>query len=312
MKGLWNLSINQIHIIAQLPKAKGIRDLARKNSLDPAAVSRMIKDAEDLFGFILVTRSQRGVSLTSEGMQISQLCIDIIRGINKFEEFRPNDSGEDKIVSFVLGSRGYLSVSIAGFIAEIPTQESGIRFKFIDTSPSALFQGCLAGAVDIAIHFEDWAWPSNWSTKMVGSLTWGIVVRAQHPIKAKINSRDLQKFPFITASYLLDDHLIRIPDSFPLRLSQRQLGHESQTAFISKAILMSSNHVAFLPLISMKNEILSGEIRVVKVTDMEALTMPLRLSCHMDRVSNKAQAAVALSLEKISQVDDEISTLLRV
>ncbi len=249
--------------------------------------------------------------MTSEGQQIARLCSEVIASIGKFEEFRPNHLSHENITSFVLGSRGYLTSIIAGLLAQAPIEKSGCRFKFMDTSPSLLLQSCLSGLVDIGVHFEDWSWPSSWATKTVGSLTWGLVVRDRHPIKSKIESQQVQKYPFITASYLLEDRLERIPDAFPLRISQRWLGHESQTAFASKAILLSSDHVAFLPLISVEKEILSGQIRVVKVLDMEPHQMPLRMSFHQDRVLKKSEVSVTEALTKISTVNLELSRTLR-
>ena len=282
MRSIWGLSISQIHLISQLSEVRGIRELARNNAVDPAAVSRSIKDAEDLLKLALMLRSQKGIVLTSEGRQIVGLCKEVVASVSKLEEYRPKNLAHEEIGSFVLGSRGYLTAIVAGLLAQTPIERSGYRFKFIDSSPSALLQGCLSGLIDVGIHFEDWSWPSSWSSKKVGSLTWGLVARAGHPIPTQINSVKVQHYPFVTASYLLDDRLERIPDAFPLRISQRWLGHESQTAFASKQIVMNSDHVAFLPLISMEKEILSGQIRVVKVLDMDPVEMPLRLSFHQD------------------------------
>ena len=311
MKNIWGLSVNQIHLISQLADAKGIRALARHNSVDPAAVSRQIRDAEDLLGFKLIVRSARGISLTSEGRQIVSICREIIATIGKFEEFRPAPLAHQNIASFVLGSRGYLMAIVAGLLAQTPIEKSGCRFKFIDLSPSALLQACLAGLVDLAIHFEDWSWPSSWSTKTEGHLTWGLVAKARHPIKPKVKLEQLQVYPFITGSYLLEDRIERIPDAFPLRISKRWLGHESQTAFASKAILLNSDHVAFLPLIALEKEIRSGEIRVVKVTDMELVQIPLRFSFHQERVLKKTEIAISEVLKKIAASDSALSLVLR-
>lgn len=311
MKNIWSLSVNQIHLISQLSEAKGIRDLARHNSVDPAAVSRLIRDAEELLGFSLVVRSQRGISLTGEGRQIVGICREVISTIGKFEEYRPSRPAREKALSFVLGSRGYLMSIIAGLVAQTPIEKSGCRFKFLDLSPSALLQACLSGLVDVAIHFEDWSWPASWATKTEGSLTWGLVVRGRHPIKPKVKLEQLQSYPFITASYLLEDRIERIPDAFPLRISQRWLGHESQTAFASKAILLNSDHVGFLPLISLEKEIMSSEIRVVKVLDMEPVQIPLRLSFHQERVLKKTEVALTEVLRKIASSDLELSKSLR-
>ena len=309
MRSLSNLSFSQVQIISQLSGARGIRDLARQNNIDPAAVSRLIKEAEIHFGFALITRSQKGISLTVEGRQAVALCREVISVMGKVEELRPNERSSKAQHSFVLGTRGYLAVSLSGLIAQTSIEKSGCRFKFMDSSPSVLLQSCLTGSVDIAVHFEDWSWPSSWVTNNTGNISWGLVVREEHPMKSKIEAREVIKYPFITSSYLLEDRVERIPDAFPVRLSERWLGHEAQTAFASKSILLNSNHVAFLPLISMEHEILSKQIRVIKVTDMDPVQMPLRLSYHQDRVLNKAATAVSAALKALTALDQKLLSL---
>jgi DNA-binding transcriptional LysR family regulator len=307
MLPLADFTVQQIGILAQLGETKGIRDLARKNSMDPAAVSRLIQQAERILGFSLALRTKRGLLLTSEGQQVVERAAKLFAHLKSFDDFKSIDPVFARIPTFTLGSRGFLATLLAGILAKTPIEELKFKIRFVDSSPADLLRASLAGAVDLAVHLENWSWPNSWITREVANLTWGLVARADHPLGPVATLAQTQKYPFIAASYLANDRVERSADVFPLKWSERRVGHESQTAFTSKAILLASDHVSFLPLVTVEREILEKKIKVIKVKGIDLVQMNIRFSLNQDRVPKRAEAILGKVLSELNEIDARLA-----
>jgi DNA-binding transcriptional LysR family regulator len=180
MASLRHLTLLQIELIASLTKSKGIRDLARSFEMDPAQVSRRLKEVEDLLGLPLFVRSKKGITVTSRGEEISQICKSMIEQ-SKSIELSPKNSVWSKKPIYTVGSRAFLNVPIASQVIKVDQEQ--FRWRFVDSSPQDLLKACLIGSVDIAVHLESWSWPTSWLTENVAELSWGLVAKKNHPLK---------------------------------------------------------------------------------------------------------------------------------
>ena len=310
MQLLKNFTLHQIDLISQLSEAQGIRDFARKNSMDPSAVTRLLQEIELALGVNIATRTKKGLILTSEGHQIVSLSKELVAQFLKFEDFKKIDPIYAQIPILNIGSRGFLSTLLAEQIVLNPIEKTNIKFRFLDSSPSDLFKAALIGTIDIAVHFEEWIWPNTWQTESSNSLTWGLVARGKHPLKARVKISDTQKYPFVGVSFLAGERIERFPDTFPLRWSERRIGHEGQTAATARAIIMSTDQLAFLPLITVAPELESGKLKVLDVVDMNVVKMNVNLSVNKDRVSNNSLKIIRTAMDLLSERDRKISTPL--
>lgn len=311
MSTLKNFTMNQIDVLSQLAHTKGVRDLARRNSMDPAGVSRLLSEVERVFGFKIATRSKTGLSLTEEGKQIVLMASELTLHLRKFEEIGSIDPEFSKIKTLNLASRGFLTTLLSGLLSRNSIPEQNFKLRFLDSSPQDTLRAALAGLVDVAVHIEKWSWPGTWLSQEAATLTWGLVARQDHPIKTKILIKDSQKYPFVGSSYLSSDRLERSTDVFPLKWSERRIGHESQTAFTSKAIVLGSDHLAFLPLVTVENELRNKEIKLIRVTDMQVIQMKLYLSVNQERVSQGAHKILGSALKELGRIDQHLGRNLQ-
>jgi DNA-binding transcriptional LysR family regulator len=303
-----HLTLQQIDILAQLTDTRGLRQIARKNNLDPSAVSRLLKDVESSLRLKIAVRSTSGFLLTEEGIKISTVAKEILVSAKKFDDLHPFDPKMANWPVCSLGSRGFITAIFAGLFAKNSIEKIQTRLRFVDASPRDLLRSCLTDIVDAALHLENWNLPKTWETQKVASMTWGLVARKEHPIKEVVSLKDCQKYPFISASYLGQDQIERSPDVFPLTWSQRRVGHESQTAMSTKAILLESeDHIGFLPLITLKHEIESGQIKVISVKNTPISQMSLYLSIQQDRVSQKIRSLIFKTLDEIQAIDTKLA-----
>ncbi len=304
MISLRSFSLLQIELIATLPRAKGIRDLARTLDLDAAVVSRRLKDVEDTLRVQLFVRSKKGILLTPRGQEISTICQNILIQSKQLSE-SPKSSTWSKKTLVTCGSRAFMNIPFAESVTRIDSDK--FRWRFVDSSPQDLLRASLVGSVDAALHLEDWSWPSSWQTEKLANMTWALVTKYNHPLKQNSKLNDIKQFPFIVASYLNQDRVERATDLFKLKWSERILGHEAQTTSVMKSILLSTQHLAFLPLISVSEEIRKKDLKIISVQELPLVNMPISLSVHQERLS---QAALQLLRKAVIELDTLNSFLL--
>ena len=303
MASLRNLTLLQIELIASITKSKGIRDLARAFDMDPAQISRRLKEVEDLLGVSLFTRSKKGITVTSRGEEVSQICKTMIEQ-SKSIELAPKSSAWSKKPLLTVGSRAFLNVPIASSVTKIDQDQ--FRWRFVDSSPQDLLRACLVGAVDIAVHLESWSWPTSWQTEIAAELSWGLVVKKNHPLKLNSSISDVKKYPFIVASYLNQDRVERATDVFKLKWTERILGHEAQTTSVMKSILLETQHICYLPLISVAQELKSQELKLININEIAPLHMPIYLSVHQEKVSQQALVKMKKAMQEFKKLNDSL------
>jgi hypothetical protein len=106
---------------------------------------------------------------------------------------------------------------------------------------------------------------------------------------------------------LQNDRIERSEDIFALKWSERIIGHESQTAATSKLILQNTNHLAFLPLVTIIDELETGKLKLFQVTDMSTVQMKLRMSLNQDRVKNNTYKLLKESMKEIKEIDKKLA-----
>lgn len=302
-----DFTLDQIDLLSQLSEVSGIRDLARKNNADPARITRLIQDLEKAIGYPIIVRSKRGIELTTEGRQAVNLARDIVTQFKKIDSLKKLTSELSDLDVINVGSRAFLTTLIAQSLTRIPFEKTQARFRFLDSSPSDLFKAALAGTIDIAVHLESWTWPGSWITEEGSTITWGLVGNTKHPLPKKIKLAQSQKYPFIGVSYLQNDRIERSEDIFALRWSERKIGHESQTASTSKVILQNTNHLAFLPLVTVADELKTGKLKLFQVSDMNTVQMKLRMSLNQDRVKTNVYKFMQESMREIKKLDESLA-----
>mgnify|MGYP003386634169 CR=1 FL=1 len=215
MSSLRDFTLNQIDLLSQLSHSKGVRDLARRNNMDPAAVSRLLTEVERVLRLKIAIRSKTGLLLTAEGQQVVNMATELMAHFKKFDAVGSVDPLFAKIPVLNFGSRGFLTTLMAGLIAKREIEKDNFKMRFLDSSPQETLRSALAGLVDVAVHIEKWSWPASWQSQDAGHLTWGLLANADHPIRTKATLKDTQKYPFIGSSYITNDRIERSTDVFP-------------------------------------------------------------------------------------------------
>jgi hypothetical protein len=235
---------------------------------------------------------------------MSTICQNILAQSKQLSE-SPKASAWSKKTLITCGSRAFMNIPFAESVTRIDGDK--FRWRFVDSSPQDLLRACLVGSIDAALHLEDWAWPSSWQTEKLATMTWALVTKHSHPLKQNSKVNELKQYPFIVASYLNQDRIERATDVFKLKWSERILGHEAQTTSVMKSILLSTQHLAFLPLISVAEEIRKKDLKIISVQEIPVVNMPIFLSIHQERLS---QPALQLLRKAVTELDALNSFLL--
>lgn len=202
MTKLRDLSLLQIELVSRLRGIRGIRDLARSVDMDAAAVSRKLNEVERILRVSLFTRSKKGIVVTARGEEVAAICQQILEQAAQIEH-APVESAWSRVPLMTIGSRAFLNAAIAESLVGLTG--TSYRWRFVDSSPQELLRASLVGAIDIAIHLEDWSMPVAWQKEHVADLSWGLVARADHPLSDVASLSEVKKYPFIVASFLNQD-----------------------------------------------------------------------------------------------------------
>jgi len=203
-----------------------------------------------------------------------------------------------------VGARSFKNVPVASQITKIDQDQ--FRWRIVDSSPQDLLRIYLIGSVDIAIHLESWSWPLIWQTEVVAELSWGLVAKKNHPLKLSSSMSDVKKYPFIVASYLNQDRIERATDVFKMKWNERILGHEAQTTTVMKSILMETQHICYLPLISVAQELKNQELKLIHIHELAPLHMPIYLSVHQEKVSQQGLIKIKKAMLGFKKLNDSL------
>ncbi len=157
----------------------------------------------------------------------------------------------------------------------------------------------LAGALDIAVHFEEMEWTQSWLSTKAASLQWSLFGRINHPLGQSAGLKQILKYPFVNPCSWSGERLIGGEDGFPIPLRNRIKGHEVQTAFNALRIIRATDQLAFLPTLLAQDLLENGVIQSIEQIDFPKVEKDIYVSVHQDRVSERERLTLISAIKKL-------------
>ena len=283
---LRELTFSDLRLLQCLRGEKSLRAVARTINMEPAAISKRMTRIEELFAFEIVKRSPRGFVFTGEGEQLVRKAELLLKNAEDvFGAGRPR-AEFDRILT--IGSRGFLNILLTmPFLDSAKTFSAKTRLRFIDMSPQELQRAATAGALDIAVHFEELEWTPSWTSIKTDNLAWKLIARVGHPLKTESSLSDVLKYPFIGPGSWTGDQLVTGADGFPVPWQSRIPGHEVQTALNALRIICGTDQLVFLPALLAHEFLMDDHVKIIEVSDVPSVEKAIHISVHSDRVSQR-------------------------
>ena len=257
-----SLKINELLIFVELAQVKSVREIARRRKVNPATISRVLVRVEKALDRQLFLRTADGIIPNESGRDLIEKCQQLV---NILESLSP---GSDSQETLSFGSTSFLSTRFLAPKVEALMKLSKAQVRLLDFPPDELIAAGLKGAFQLALHFERLPWPeATWTSVPLGEVNWGLYCRKEHPIANMkgLKAEDLLKYPFVYPIYWGATEVTIGNDQLPIPIFRRKKAVGTSTADAAYMCLQSSNLLAYLPSLIADEEVLGGQIKLLKV-----------------------------------------------
>jgi DNA-binding transcriptional LysR family regulator len=266
--------------------------------MEPAALSKRLVRIEELFGTEIVKRSSRGFIFTGEGEKIAAKAAEVLANADDVFGATKSVHTFDRVLT--IGARGFLNLVLSEpFLMATQSFKTRTRLRFLDMSPTDLHRAAIAGALDLAVHFEETKWTSAWTTKLAGEVRWRLFGSSQHPLGVSADLAQVITYPFIAPGYWTGEKLATGDDGFPVPWRRRIKGYEVQTALNAFKIVSATNHLVFLPDVFSRRFLQSEGVSAIEIADAAIVKRPLFVSGQVDRINQREFSNLLSALQTV-------------
>jgi len=170
--------------------------------LSQPTLSRQIREMEEELGVQLLTRTNRNVRLTQEGMRLRRRAQEIVDLMDKTkDEFAHR---EDEITGDIFIGCGETQAmrQIARVVIPLQREHPGIRFHLYIANADEVTEKLDRGLLDFGLMIEPFNMRQYESFPLPNEDTFGFLLRRDHPLarKAELTIADVEREPLLIPS----------------------------------------------------------------------------------------------------------------
>ncbi len=285
----------------EVAKCLSIREAARRLDVSPSAISRQIKEIEEVIGSTLLERVPGGLRLTPAGELVAghaaQMLHDLERMNESVDELRGLRQGHVRIAAIQAASAEIVPRILARLTDRPARITYGLRFE----SSSEVVRQLCEGEADIGISFESYAIP-HVRHMIAVPVPFGAIVCPGHPLASRttIELQDLIGIPLVLPNGSISTRVVIDDLLRGTTLSIAPLITSSSPEFIVAAV-KSRSGLGFQTPVGIERELQEGSLVFVPLIDRRLKTLELTVSVASRRplptipsiVAEAARAAVA-------------------
>ena len=276
------ITVLELEILSALPFYATLRSLSRAKGILPPHLSKLIKRLEQKTSQTIIKRSVRGIVLTPVGTEMARKASAIVESIS---QLGAPSTAQNEIT---IGTSRFLAMVIAKNLESV---RLGRHFRLLDLNPEEISEVALASVCDVVVLLNRPPRSSAWVSHRVGNLEWGLFANAKHPIKSRVFSQEVEKWPLVSPFYWTGRGLIKGEDHCPIR--KRGVGDETSSLLSGvELVLQSETQLIFAPQLAV-----GSRLRRVDVEDWPKVQTPVFLAAQSDRVTMSFYRALSRNLK---------------
>ncbi|WP_269052645.1 LysR family transcriptional regulator [Sporosarcina sp. G11-34] len=284
---------------------KSIHKAADVLFLSQPTVSARIKSLERELNTELFVRQGRGLLLTEHGKEFIPYAKQIIQ---TFEEGKKRMNGRDVQVEIVIGANPITSQYVIPFVLPLWKQSNPlVRFKFVSASNETLFENLLQKKVDVAFIKE---MKGNKIQKhQLLDNTLKLVAYPNHSLQYEENISINQLAEEAMVFYECESFdLNRVRKLFEVSQVEAKIEFEVNHLEVAKSIIKKHYAIGFLPYLSVKNELESGELIEIDVAHLIHSEQPVFLtSLHAGTTEQNLLENIKQSIKSFNLIQHELT-----
>ncbi|MBJ6746031.1 LysR family transcriptional regulator [Streptococcus sp. 121] len=203
------MDIRVLNYFVTIAQEGSITRAAEKLSITQPTLSRQIKDLEEEFGTLLLSRSSRQIQLTDDGQYLYNRALEILSLVHKTEENlgkQGDITGEIHIGAAESSSLQLIARASESMTALYPQ----VRLHFRSGNADEVYEGLNQGTLDFGIVFGTQIPQKYQHLELPRKDRWSIIVPKNHKLakRKKISVSDTLAYPLIISSQTDSQHLI--------------------------------------------------------------------------------------------------------
>lgn len=291
--GRHELRLDDVATFLGVLRLGSIQGAARALGVSGSKVSKAIARLERHLGILLLVRSERGVLVSDAGSALAPHCEELLARATGLRTLRSRREAE-----LTVAASSFMN---ALFLAAIVEALAGHRVRSLEMPPGVAGAYASEPFFDIALTAGGEHWPESWVKTPLGTLRQGLF--AAPALAAQLGPPPVpvarvRQEKFIVPLYNYRGRVMSGDDGCPLPISDRQVGHETQTLALALVLAQRTGQLVFAPLLAAAAFVAPGALVEVAVEGWDVVE-PLTLVCHGQRVSTTVQRRIVAALRGV-------------
>ena len=193
------MDIRVLRYFLAVAREQSFSTAAERLFLSQPTLSRQLKELEDELGKTLLVRSNKGVTLTEEGMILRKRAEEIVDLIDKTElEVRQSNDNVSGTV-YIGAGETYAIKLIADTAHHLKADYPGIHYSFFSGNGTDVMEKLERGLMDFGLIFGNIDRTKYEAIEIPMHDTWGVLMRRDEPLaqKASVSIADVSGLDLI-------------------------------------------------------------------------------------------------------------------
>lgn len=260
------LKFRQLRMVEALVRAPSLTRAAAELGVTQPALTKAVRELEDVLGEPLFERHARGVRPTAAGLALARFARTALAELHRFEDALDLQD-EDQALNVAVG---VLPVAAVGLLPEVVrrarAEQPAVRIRPVEGSTDALLGRLEAGEIDLIVgRLYSPATPDGFEREALYAEPVSVMARAGHPLHRlrRPAVKDIAAFDLILPEFSqrLGHDIDHVMSAVGLAAGPGALRSGSR-GFIREMVL-GSDMVTIMPRLLMGGDILRGLVRVV-------------------------------------------------
>jgi DNA-binding transcriptional LysR family regulator len=281
---LENLRIADLRTFLEVRRCGSITGAARALQVTPSQVSKSMVRLEGQLHVQLLSRTSRGVALSSAGRKILPDIESVIAALERLKA-GPVESSAPELT---MAAPSFLN---SLFVPAIAARLPAVRLRALEYPPALVRAFAAEGVFDMALTIGQERLPGSWVSARAGEVRRGLFgsPALARSLGSSVGNEKLRDIPFITPVYSFNGQSVPVDDGCPLGY-ERKIGNETQTIGVALEMAARTRQLVFGPAIAAHEHVKARRLVEIRVRGWN-VSEPLYVACNGERVLARVQQA---------------------
>jgi DNA-binding transcriptional LysR family regulator len=264
------MHLDTLKCFLYIVEEKSISKAALRAHISQSAASQMLSKLEEDFGYALLIRSNKGVSLTSRGEIALKYAQKIIKHYDQMQsELKSFDANNNHIT--ITGTPSLASYSLPCMLYRIKKKFPEYQFSLAEKTIHDIIEDIKEGVSDFGFIDEIWSESPELVYHKLGQERVVLVAKESYYVKEQIQLEELLHVELImcTMNSKICEHLDDALKSLKKKKEDLNVIFNADSMTAVKSSVLNGYGMAFVPYESVKHELYEKSIKMITVNQLD-------------------------------------------